>query len=120
VWRKSTYKLHAEVDQLISYRVPPLLLPRSKPSVVDACNFAFNDIGPPTIAKSSVTISDPTMWTNDVTIACHARRGGAAPPPQGPQIVQTSVAARSTWHQENGGSQARSPLPTKSGHASRL
>jgi hypothetical protein len=78
-WRTSTAGLHAAIDQLIGYRVPPQLRTRSKPTAVDSTVFYLNDVGPPATAKSFVTISDATMWSEDVTIECRAT-GGAAPP----------------------------------------
>lgn len=72
-WRTSTTNLHDAIDQLISFRVPPQLRGRSKPSAVESTRFFFNDIDPPTVARSYVTVSDVSTWNDDATIECEPK-----------------------------------------------
>ncbi len=69
VWRTTTAKLFDAVNILVSYRVPPALVRRSKPNALDASSFEFNFIPEPTTARSYVTISNLDLW-GDVELTC--------------------------------------------------
>ena len=77
-WRVTTGNMLTAVDQLVHLRVPPQYAQRSKPNALDATSFTFNEIDPPAVARSFVTISDQTYW-GQVEFECVDPAGVTAP-----------------------------------------
>ena len=77
-WRVTTGNLLTAVDQLTRLRVPAQFAQRSKPNALDATSFTFNEIDPPALARSFVTLSDQSYW-GQVEFECVDPSGSAAP-----------------------------------------
>ena len=74
-WIATTSLILNAVYRLIEYRLPAEMRKKTVPNALEATNFEFNQIDPPTSTKSFITLSDPSVWLT-AELDCLAINGG--------------------------------------------